>query len=200
MRKGLLLHPCSPDALVRLVARSAMSAAKRGTLEIKWTRADSRCGYWRAEAAVPLEPDIFDQLFNSRAGYRAQYYLSVLAGRRFNKLLTEALRCALRRASNRCRPPVQWSLIQRSLSGPHSKIWLFGDWAPFIGEPEYIRPDRWVNHYRISKHVALGLRAPLPAAPVLDLKGTFICPSSESVWLPASKRDRDRNIRDSGWT
>jgi hypothetical protein len=199
-RRRLLLHPPSSIELAEQVAHNAMSAAKQRTLQIKWTKAQDRHGNWRIEAAIPIQPNIFDQFFNGRTGYRAQYYLSVRDGQTFNRLVIEYLKDPVRLASNRCRPFVSWSLIAKSLLGPHSKIWIVGDWAAFVREPEQLQPDRWVQHSQFSRDKPLGLCMPMPPAPQLDLKGTFICPASSSIWLPTNKKYRDQKIHESGWT
>ena len=99
-----------------------------------------------------------------------------------------------------CSLPAEWSQVELSLNGPHSKVWVAGDWAAFIHESEVLKPPRWVAYWSRCQDKPLGLAAPLPGEPALDLKGTFICKETGRPWLPESKKDRDQKIYSSGWT
>jgi hypothetical protein len=154
------------------------------------------------ESTIPLTVDTFDLLFNGRMGYRAQYYRSVEDGRVFNRRLVNALTPMIRSALivEQCSLPAEWSQVELSLKGPHSKVWVAGDWAAFIHESEVFKPARWVTYWSRCQDKPLGLAAPLPGEPALDLKGTFICKETGRPWLPESKKDRDQKIYSSGWT
>lgn len=201
-RRRLLLSPLPPENLIDQIAGEAAIEATRKSVCAYWKEASDRKGWWRLEAAVPLTAAVFDLFFNGRMGYRAQYYLSVGAGRSLNRYLVDRLIPVIKKASatSKWSFPVGWSHAERSLNGPHSKIWIVGDWAAFLHEPEAIKPDRWVNYWKNCKHKPLGLAAPLPDDPMLDLKGTFVCTETGEPWLPNSKRDRDEKIHLSGWT
>ena len=74
-RERLLSVPGPTDLLEAIVAES-MTAARDGRVTIDWQESRERHGYFRRVAQVPLMETTFDQLFNGRSGYRAQYYLS----------------------------------------------------------------------------------------------------------------------------
>jgi hypothetical protein len=180
----------------------AQTAAANNTICGYWREACDQKGYWRVESTVPLAAEAFDLLFNGRMGYRAQFYRSVDDGRRFNRSLVDRLTPVIEAAleHGRCSLPVEWNQVEQSLNGDYSKVWVAGDWATFIHEPEVLKPARWGAYWSRCQDKALGLAAPLPCEPALDLKGTFICEKTGKPWLPESKRDRDQKIYCSGWT
>jgi hypothetical protein len=58
----------------------------------------------RLRAQIPISEIIFDQLFNGRSGYRAQYYLSPSDGRIFNRAIVDSLIPVVKQAYS-CLPP-----------------------------------------------------------------------------------------------
>lgn len=201
-RRYRLLGSVSPQELLERVEAEAKEVAANSTVSVHWREATEQKGYWRVECTVPLTVDAFDLLFNGRMGYRAQYYRSVEDGRVFNRhlvnVLTPMIRIVLE--NGQCSLPVEWNQVEQSLKGPHSRVWVAGDWAAFIHESEVLRPARWAAYWSRCQDKALGLAAPLPGEPALDLKGTFICEKTGKPWLPESKKDRDQKIYCSGWT
>jgi hypothetical protein len=192
----------SPEELLERVEAEAKEVAANNTVCVHWKEAREQKGYRRVESTVPLTVDTFDLLFNGRMGYRAQYYKSVEDGRGFNRRLVNVLTPMVRTVfeNGQCSVPVEWNRIEQSLKGPHSKVWVAGDWAAFIHESEVLKAARWVAYWSRCQDKALGLAAPLPGEPALDLKGTFICEKTGKPWLPESKIDRDQKIYCSGWT
>jgi hypothetical protein len=201
-RRCRLLDSMSPKKLLERVDTDANKAVADNTVCVHWREADDQKGYWRVESTVPLAADTFDLLFNGRMGYRAQYYRSLDHGRTFNRILVDRLTFVIKAAlrHGRCSFPATWNQVKQSLKGPHSKLWVAGDWAAFICEPQVLKPARWIAYWSRCQDKALGLAAPLPGKPELDLKGTFICKKTGEPWLPESKKDRDQKIHCSGWT
>jgi hypothetical protein len=201
-RQCRLLGSVSPQELLERVEAEAKEVAANNTVCVHWRAATEQKGYWRVESTVPLTVDTFDLLFNGRMGYRAQYCRSVEDGRVFNRRLVNVLTPMIRTAleNGQCSLSVEWNQVEQSLKGSHSKVWVAGDWAAFIHELEALKPARWVAYWSRRQDKALGLAAPLPGEPALDLKGTFICDQTGNPWLLESKKDRDQKIYCSGWT
>ena len=61
-------------------------------LDARWDWCISRPEFGgRVNATIPVSQVLFDQLFNGRSGYRAQYCLSVKEGRQYNRAIVDAL-------------------------------------------------------------------------------------------------------------
>jgi hypothetical protein len=199
-RRNRLLDPPSPGELLLTVHREAMEATPEGRGLIEWQlgRDDGdMVGCGRAIVVLPLRPATFDALFNGRSGYRAQYYLSCAEGADFNRQLVLSL-IEPARIVYRSKPLQEpWTLLQHSLQGPWSKIWVHGDAKPFEDAPtDEFRPGRWVER---DHSVSAWLRAPLPDRPAIDLKGTWVSAATneyrqDAVW----KGDRDCRLHERG--
>ncbi len=96
-RERLLDVPTPHDLVDQLLAVGA-SASDDGLTRLSWKESDDRPGYFRLVAQVPLTEVIFDQLFNGRSGYRAQYYLSPEEGVLYNRDILEAVVSIIRTA------------------------------------------------------------------------------------------------------
>jgi hypothetical protein len=48
-------------------------------------------GYFRASVKIPLSARLFDQFLNGNSGYRAQYFIGIENGERFNRILVERI-------------------------------------------------------------------------------------------------------------
>ena len=133
-------------------------------------------------------------------GYRAQFYRSPDAGRTFNRSLVYRLTPAIRPALEYTRTYLAtWDQTERSLMGPHSKVWVSDDWA-FYAEPKLLRPAHWVVYWARCFDDPIGMFAPMPDEPKIDLKGTWIGEETGEPWLPDGKRGRDQKAHCSGWT
>ena len=83
----------------------------------------------------------------------------------------------------------------QSWTGPWSKIWVTGDAEPFKQAPTgEFRPRRWAARTAAS----VWLAAPLPDAPSIDVKGTWIGESDRRYRLDPDKADRDVEVHEKG--
>jgi hypothetical protein len=195
-RRSRLLQPPDPIALLGKAKAESESAARKGEIKLVWQPADEFPGFSRAEAKVPLEEDTFDQLFNGRSGYRAQYYLSPEEGVLYNHDLLTTLAPALEQAFLAACLAVDWELVRRSLAGPHAKVWVFEEKKAFDEAiPESLNPDRWVENCATRSR-----RAPLPHHRSIDIKGVFLHPESLEFRVDDYKLDRACDIFNKGYT
>ena len=182
----------SPEAgqLIELVA--AEVRLRITGLELRWEPANENPGYYRIRATIPCSRSIYDWLFNGPSGYRAHYYSSEQAGEWFNKALVERIASEIR-ASESWQSFDESPLSARDLSldGQFTKLGLAN--RDFQDALEFqLVPARWVANCR--GRGAMGLRAPRPVAPSLDIAGTWIDPSTKASWLSPDKVDRAADI------
>jgi len=199
-RRERLLKPLTPEALLEDVAAEAMQVAQKGGIRLCWEPCRDKAGFHRVLASIPLAGALFDQLFNSRAGYRAQFYLSVGEGHAFNRAIVECLTPAIRAAHARQTGfPADWQLVLKSLGGGSSKVWISKDQADLDfmkAAPIALRAPRWVDFWR-DPATSWGLRLPLPSPSQVHLKGAFIRPE-DGKHFP-TKRDRGEHLHEEGW-
>ncbi|UGY20365.1 hypothetical protein WDM22_34370 [Bradyrhizobium septentrionale] len=155
-RAARLSHPVGAEELIRDVAAEAETAAREGLACWHWQQGEEMIGCRRSVATFPLDRDTFDALFNSRGGYRAQYYLSCEEGIQFNNEIIKQLRRPLALTCQKLSLD-EFALLERSFVGPFSKIWVLGDGAPFLAAPENeFMPRRWLNatqlHWDCARH------------------------------------------------
>src|SRR5689334_236195 len=177
-RAWRLLRALNPKELIERVAHEALDNTFSGRTTWEWEPGTHMAGCSRAIFVFPLTAKTFDDFFSGRAGYRAQYYLSADGGRTFNDALVAALFSAANNAFERDPKAPGWEVVEKAVHGPHSKLWINGDGDPFVGAPEReFSPRRWAQ--RASNSV--WLKAPLPSAPAIDLKGTWLCDRTRAV-------------------
>ena len=194
-RAERLLRPILPDDLVTSVASEAVDPYVASDASWRWQSGDLMVGCSRAIVVIPVTLQTFDDLFNGRCGYRAQYHLSISQGENFNLMLVNALRNAAKLIFDRDPKSPGWSVVERSLLGPQSKIWVYGDNRPFAVAPEgEFTPRRWA-HRRDS----VWLRAPLPDHPAIDLKGTWLADKDQSYRIDPLKADRGKDLHERGF-
>jgi hypothetical protein len=181
----LLSGPDPLSLLLRLVSEAEVAAqAKRITA--KWQEADECPGYWRVVAQIPLPEPTFDEFFNGRSGYRAQYYLSPEEGILYNRATLDLVREPVLQACAQRGLRASPHLLSASLTAPHAKVWVFDDQEAFDGAlPQTLNPERWV-----ANGGDRGRRAPLPSHLCLDVKGAFLHPRTEELFIDESKLDR----------
>lgn len=195
-RRERLLNGLEPNVLLEKVVSHAVQVAANGEVSICWQHSRECPETWRLVAQIPLDEELFDQLFNGRAGYRAQYYLSPEEGILFNRDLVVGLHNAMTATYSHASHGIRFSLIERSLFGPHSKIWVYGEAEAFDSSvAELVNPPRWVEN-----NASRGRKAPLPPHNKLDLKGTFIEPNGAGLFIDELKLDRAWDLHRKGYT
>jgi hypothetical protein len=189
-RTDRLLNPPSALALLNALVAEATQAAQDGQICLEWDPCFSRPEFGgRVQATIPVSRLLFDQLFNGRSGYRAQYCLSVKAGCRYNRAIVGALIPALQHAhASLGDTELKWCEVERSLAGRYSKIWVANDEEHFLNAPAALHVPGWTGN---------GRRVPLPSSPRLDVKGTYVQPGSHRE--ETTKPYRDRCLHQEGW-
>ena len=166
--------------------------------------ANNNPGFCRVSANIPIKAELFNQFFNGRTGYRAQYYESVETGESFNGSVVDLMTGVILQNRRLLTEAVSPELCEKSLGGPHTKVWFPKEVTSPDYEPELlllsetIRAQRWVDYWRSRSRPRKGLLAPRPAEPAILLNGTFVNPNDWSVWN--QKPDRSRQVFESGWT
>jgi hypothetical protein len=154
----------------------------------------------RATIQFRVDPDLYDVFFNSRTGYRAQYWRSLESGAGANALLVANLLAEI------CdlRPwPIAWSLkpdfAMRSLLCAGAKVWVDESRdiyrANFIESPR-LRVLKWRSYDPYPHERAC---APRPARDRcwLDIKGCFV--EGETIRSSKDPFARARQINETGW-
>jgi hypothetical protein len=176
--------------------REAINSVQEGRVFLTWQPSTETPGFSRIEAVFPLCERVFDQFFNGRSGYRAQYYLSPEEGMLYNRDVVKGLSEPLKAAYARKPLSVDLDLVLTSVDGPHSKVWVYGVPSAFNSAPENaLNPRRWVEN-----NALLGRRAPLPNHLSLELKGAFIHPSSGEIFVDDLKLDRACDLFAKGYS
>lgn len=196
-RRRHLLSDISPRELIDLIVEEVKEAVSTGHCGLRWSTADENVGFRRVEAVIRLSFESLDLLFNGRMGYRAQYYRSTRAGQFYNRTIIERVTPIIAPLFHKLEK-LYADLFCKSLIGPHSKIWFAGDWVHHDDPPE-LTPTRWTEYW-VGKEKKMGLIAPQPKEPMLDIKGTWISPVTGAMWLPEHKKLRDQEIHLTGWT
>src|SRR5262245_30707750 len=126
-RRGRLIDVLKPDALLEQVVAEAEAAARNDSIRLAWQGSIEPCRsrYFRVVLQIPLTQVTFDQLFNGRSGYRAQYYLSPEEVILYNRDLLYGLRSSIRSAYRSHKLDVELGFIEDSAGAPHSKIWVY---------------------------------------------------------------------------
>jgi hypothetical protein len=158
----------------------------------------------RAIIQFQVDPDLYDEFFNSRTGYRAQYWQSVGRGVDANAFLVVNL---LAEICDLDPWPTGWSLkrdfAMRSLLCAGAKVWIS---EKFVGHTDtlvriYNSPKLAVPQWRPEEEQPPG-RARAARLPPnlcwLDLKGCFL--DGESIRRPKDPFDRAGKICTTGWT
>jgi hypothetical protein len=194
-RAARLMAPPSGEDLINIAATQARKAALQGQAYWRWQDGREMAGCGRAIASFPLDAESFDNLFNGRSGYRAQYYLSCIEGIAFNAALVGALLTSLSIACESTFPD-QLPASRWSFEGPESKAWVLGDSAPFIAAREgEFSPRRWVDR---SLAPSPWLRAPRPDKPGIEVKGSWVSNLDGKYRTDPDKADRHYTMHERG--
>jgi len=185
-----------PISLLETVKAEADHAATHQTIRLRWKSSCDFPGYFRVIAVVPVSSSTFDQLFNGRSGYRAQYYLSPEEGVLYNSDLLSVLTPAVKQSYDQAPVDVKWTSIAQSLAGPHSKVWVFNEKLAFDqAQSNILNPPRWVQNGAIP-----GRKVPLPMECAIDVKGAFIHPETMDIRVDEAKADRACDLFCRGYT
>src|SRR5437016_5758337 len=84
-RAQRLLNPPAAAQLILDLDCDAKVSAKACRCRWTWQAGEEMMRCHRAIVIIPISADTFDYLFNGRSGYRAQYYLSITEGTKFNR-------------------------------------------------------------------------------------------------------------------
>ncbi len=195
-RRQRLLSPPSPERVVASLISEATHAAEHGEIYLHWQEACDRPGYFRLHAQIPVTECTFDLLFNGRSGYRAQFYLSAEEGVLYNREIIEGLIPAIRTAYDRKALHTTLALIERSLSTPHSKIWVFDEAKAFgSATADTLNPPRWVKCSATVER-----KCPLLDFPKIDIKGSFIDPYTPDFFVDELKVNRACELHHKGFS
>jgi TolB-like protein/Tfp pilus assembly protein PilF len=88
-RRAQLIDVPSAADLIRLVAEAAADVDRMARMRMALIQSEDQPHYFRFEAKIPIPQLLFDQLFNGRSGYRAQYYISAAQGAAFNRKIVD---------------------------------------------------------------------------------------------------------------
>ena len=127
-------------------------ASKAKIVECKRAAYRTKKGYFRIEITIQANARTIDAFFNSRCGYRAQFYNSPKKGEEANAFaiskLLPVVRSFLQKHPKRTLP-LDW--VNKSLSDKEAKIWIYpGNWIrPFNqdGQKKYrnLCVERWAE-------------------------------------------------------
>jgi hypothetical protein len=194
-RRERLLRGTSAGELIVQLATAASQAMQNNQIVLEWQQATDKeapPNTFRVVTQIPVGEVFFDELFNGRSGYRAQYYLSPEEGEAFNRQLIEALEPMVANA-DLAPLGVSQDRIRRSLLGRHSKIWAFDEQVAFdAATPGTLMPARWRSN-------GAGRGTRLPRASHLDFKGTFLQPNG-AYWVDPIKLTRANDLHERGYT
>ena len=143
-----------------------------------------------------------DLFFNSRSGYRAQYYESANNGKRHNRLLLDELIPALITrvppSQNGDRGP-EW--VRYSLEQPSAKIWISEDEIDLADSNNpWLALKRWNDeYYKNSFNTKAFYGSHLHQNRYLKIMGAFLDPSGKE-WVPKEKQRRAEDIHDYGFS
>ena len=96
-RAERLESTASPLALITALAETLEKAMNRGEIRYGLDSLENKFVECRAIIQVKVDPNLYDWFFNSRTGYRAQFWISADAGAAFNTEIIEVLRDFLTR-------------------------------------------------------------------------------------------------------
>lgn len=195
-RRQVLLYGLGPGALIDALIEEGGQAANRGLIDLRWQKSCESPGYFRLVAKIPLARVTFDQIFNGRSGYRAQFYLSPEEGVLYNREILDRLCTAIEVSYSKQSMEVPLDLVIQSLRAPHAKLWVGNEQAAFDeAAEETLNPLRWVEN-----NAGRGRRAPLPNDPMIDVKGAFIDPLTNDFFVDKLKIDRPLDLFNKGYT
>lgn len=192
------------DILERLKEETTCEIRKFNVLPEDLEDCNDKPGYYRVSVNIPLSQELYDQLMNGSSGYRAQYFLGIRNGEKFNRLLVDSIAPIIVNSESLYNNKIDRDTFQKSLCGRFSKFWFSKEITDLArqdylrGLPEVISVERWRNYWKCKDKPWKGLLAPLPESQCILLNGTFIDPSSGKIY--EQKPTRSQQLHESGWT
>lgn len=210
-RRLYMEEPRLFEDVLRAVTDDAKDIAyrtKRGCIETK--------GHTRAEFRLSVTLRTYDLFFNSRSGYRAQFYYDQERGMQQNRAILTRLRAVLLDAASAKDRHATFTIahVERSLDVPSAKIWINEDTSSLdqksidataltaINVPHWARAARKaeasIRHGFTLRPAAqqkalLGVQA--PTGTELKVLGAWLDDRSGLEFVAPSKRNRTRQIR-----
>lgn len=169
-RRERLLNTSFADIVSHLTGAAVVRSVKRKEM-------CKHRGWYRVEVSLQAPAPLVDLFHNGAGGYRAQFYLSELAGQRANRHVLNAFKHQVighcRRSPDAACPE---AFVRASLSHWDAKAWIAeGEWLEGIEyEHRDLRVARWVASADSDDHPAFNKWFPFlaPAAPDrIEIKG-----------------------------
>jgi hypothetical protein len=203
---GHRTHDIDPIALIGAVHHEIDQLVDQRPYEIsiEEEEANNKSGYKRIWVEFPVSPILFDQFFNGRSGYRAQFYESPHNGEAFNRLLIETVALSLLRISRSKFTP---EFFRRSLLGQYTKFCFPKQLTDQANDPylvtlnEIITVPGWTEYWEPKARPRKGLLAPLSDLEgkcLILINGTFVDATTGDEW--EQKRMRSQELHNKGWT
>lgn len=197
----ILSNPLSAGDLIEKIACAARQASHEDEFFLCWEASTKHPGQARVSGVFRCPEDVFDQFFNGRTGYRAQYYLGPDVGEAYNRKVLDRLepivRCVCVKTTTRLVPAVA---DRESLRAPGAKVWFRERRDHYLGD-SLIRPARWVEHWEArSKEFPMGLIPAPREFPWVEVKGGWVHASDGYPPAGTMKPDRAISLHNSGWT
>lgn len=167
---------------------------------------DDAYGYARSVFCIRVPEEVFDIFFNSPSGYRANYFSSPSLGLQQNHFLIQRLFLKLSLWAQQSVGGYSADFAQKSMLSISSKAWLAecsmeicdackGEWSASSDGNAEISNSRWEQSSQPNSRY--GIKAPLHTK--IRLFGAFLNNRGDE-FIPARKRDRDKQIHDTGWS
>jgi hypothetical protein len=177
------------DRVARLMLYQSFAAianlvADADIREFVWERFEGLAlqGCHRASYLLKVNPTTYDAFFNSQAGYRAQFAISVIDGERANRHILALMERKLI-AFVSSGQEVPEDLVRASISALEAKLWIYEREV----EDQMGREDVDIQFARWNtlSEDGVGLLAPLGT--LLELKGGWIDATGQERSNPAKK-------------
>ena len=198
VRRALLMAEHTNEQLISMVVSDVASAVTAGTVRPTFETSRRWSIHRRFAAVIRLDKVTFDILMNGRSGYRAQFYVALEQGRRFNRRVIDSLMPPLKLAWEGTNEE-PWNEALRSLQDSSAKIWPEMDDDALKGQPK-LRARMWQLNCEATCASTIGMHLFCVTPPTVEIKGGWISNQSSDPWLPPGKRCRDEILRSFGFT
>lgn len=200
------------DSFAGRIAAELTTAVLAGNIEVLWERSDLASGASRAAIQFKVSPELFDEFFNSPAGYRGMFRQDTYVGTCSNAVIIDVISGALANLLPEKfnahdiggefvpsgRVSIEKTVFLRSLEPWLAKIWMCT--VAILANGERRSLSLGVGHERID----VGLQHNWPAVCrepedcILEVKGAFV--ASFGLFQSKSISERGKSIGISGAT